>query len=82
MAETRFRPLPCHGTYFQLYDYSPLRPDLPDTEFALWLTREHGVATIPVSVFHHDGLDRQVVRFCFAKTDETLEQAAERLRQV
>jgi methionine transaminase len=79
LAATPFELLPCRGTYFQLARYDRLS-DLPDTEFAQWLTREVGVAVIPVSVFHADGHDERVVRFCFAKREETLLAAAERLR--
>jgi aspartate/methionine/tyrosine aminotransferase len=80
-AATPFDPLPCAGTYFQLARYDCISP-LPDREFAAWLTREIGVATIPLSAFHHDGHDQRVVRFCFAKRDETLEAAAEKLRRL
>lgn len=81
MEDSRFRPLPCRGSYFQLMDYSAIS-DLPDAEFAIWLTREHGVAAIPTSPFLYKTRAPQVVRFCFAKKDETLERAAERLRKV
>ncbi len=68
------------GTYFQLVDYSQIRPDLNDVEMALWLPREHGVATIPVSVFYQRPIPEQrLVRLCFAKREETLRQAAEKL---
>jgi methionine aminotransferase len=69
----------CRGTYFQLARYRAIS-DLPDREFAHWLTREAGVAVIPVSVFYHDGRDDHVVRFCFAKQEATLAAAGERLR--
>ena len=81
MEDSRFRPLPCRGSYFQLMDYSAIS-DLPDAEFAIWLTREHGVAAIPTSPFLYKTRAPQVVRFCFAKKDGTLERAAERLRRV
>ena len=81
MAGSRFELLPCDGTYFQLARYSEIS-DKPDREFAEWMTREVGVAVIPVSVFFHDGQDDRVVRFCFAKKEETLAAAGERLRQV
>jgi methionine aminotransferase len=81
MAATPFDLLPCHGTYFQLARYGAIS-DRPDREFAEWLTREVGVAVIPVSAFTPDGHDDRVVRFCFAKRDETLEEAAERLRRL
>ena len=68
------------GTYFQLADYSAIRPDLDDVAMAEWLTREHGVASIPISVFYQDApANLRLVRFCFAKREETLRQAAERL---
>src|SRR5574343_909733 len=69
LQKTPFELLPCSGTYFQLARYSAIS-SLPDTTFAEWLTREVGVAVIPISVFHHDGQDDRVVRFCFAKRDE------------
>jgi methionine aminotransferase len=82
VAGSRFRPLPCRGTYFQMLDYSGITSE-GDAEFAVRLTREHGVASIPISPFLHQGeLPGPVLRFCFAKRDETLERAAERLRSV
>ncbi len=80
MADLPFRLLPCRGTYFQLASYAGLS-DLSDRQFAEWMTREVGVAVIPVSVFYANGRDDQVVRFCFAKKEETLLAAAERLRK-
>ena len=82
IAASRFRPLACRGTFFQLADYSAIS-DEPDTEFAIRVTREHGVAAIPVSPFLHEGAEPgTVVRFCFAKKDDTLARAAERLVKV
>jgi methionine transaminase len=79
---SRFRPLACHGTFFQLVDYSAIT-DERDIDFAKRLTREHGVAAIPISPFlHEDEQPGPVVRFCFAKRDDTLTAAAERLRRV
>ena len=78
LTSTRFRLLPCEGTYFQIADYSAIS-DLPEAEFAKWLTSEIGVAAIPVSAFHAQPVDRRRVRFCFAKRDETLQRALERL---
>jgi methionine aminotransferase len=79
---SRFRPLRCEGTYFQLLDYSAIT-DEGDADFAMRLVREHGVASIPLSPFLQAGLSAgPVLRFCFAKRDDTLERAAERLRQV
>ncbi len=69
------------GTYFQLADYSAVS-DLPDVEFARWLTREIGVAAIPVSVFSANPSPARVVRFCFAKHEATLDAAGERLRRL
>ncbi|MBI9082131.1 MAG: pyridoxal phosphate-dependent aminotransferase [Desulfobacterales bacterium] len=81
IAGSRFRVLPCHGTYFQMLGYAAIS-DAPDTEFARRITTEHGVAAIPPSVFYHDGTDHGVLRFCFAKTDETLMAAAEKLCRI
>ena len=79
LAPTRFRALRAPGTYFQLADYSAISA-LPDVEFARWLTIEHGVAVIPVSVFYERPPDVKLVRFCFAKENATLDAAAQRLR--
>ena len=81
LKDTRFKPLPCRGTYFQLLDYSAIS-DMPDTQFARHLTVEHGVAAIPISAFYRDETDNRVLRFCFAKNDETLEKAAEILCKI
>jgi methionine transaminase len=78
LADSRLRLLPSHGTYFQLADYSAIS-DLADTGFARWLTVEHGVAVIPISVFFVSPSQTRLVRLCFAKTSATLKQAAERL---
>jgi methionine aminotransferase len=78
---SRFRPLPCRGTYFQMVDYSAITAER-DREFALRLINEHGVAAIPVSPFMTGVDPGPVLRFCFAKRDDTLERAAERLRKV
>jgi methionine aminotransferase len=79
---SRFRPLRSEGTFFQLLDYSAISAE-PDTDFAIRLAREHGVASIPLRPFlHQQEAPGNVVRFCFAKRDETLERAAERLRAV
>jgi methionine aminotransferase len=75
MQGSRFRLPPAQGTYFQLADYSEIS-DLPDREFAGRLTREHGVAAIPISVFYENPPQQRVVRFCFAKEDATLKRAA------
>jgi methionine aminotransferase len=81
MQASRFKPLPCSGTYFQMMDYAEIS-DEPDEDFARRLTTQHGVAAIPPSVFYHDHQDHRVLRFCFAKQDQTLEQAAERLCKI
>lgn len=81
IAGSRFRPLPCEGTYFQLLDYAAITTER-DTDFALRLLREHGVAAIPTSAFLEGEAPGPVLRFCFAKRDETLERAAAKLRQV
>ncbi len=81
MAGSRFRPLVSRGSYFQLMDYSAIT-DEDDAAFAIRVTKEHGVASIPTSPFLARSAAPRVVRFCFAKKDETLERAAERLRRV
>jgi methionine transaminase len=81
MEGSRFTPLPCQGTFFQLMDYSAITRER-DSEFALRLIREHGVAAIPITPFLHGVEAGPVMRFCFAKRPDTLERAAERLRQV
>ena len=82
IAGSRFRPLACRGTFFQMVDYSAITNER-DIDFAKRLTRDHGVAAIPISPFLSDGEEPgPVVRFCFAKRDETLQAAAERLRRV
>ncbi len=78
---SRFKALPCAGTYFQMLDYTDISA-APDVEFARTLTVEHKVAAIPPSVFYHDHSDERVLRFCFAKTDETLQEAAEKLCRI
>jgi methionine aminotransferase len=80
--DSRFRPLSCQGTFFQMFDYSEITRE-PDSEFAIRLTRDYGVAAIPISPFLYEGEKAgPVLRFCFAKRDETLERAAERLIKV
>jgi len=81
IKRSRFKALPCHGTYFQMLDYSAISHE-PDVEFSRRLTMEHGVASIPPSVFYHHQDDHKVLRFCFAKKDETLEKAAEKLCEI
>ncbi len=79
LQESRLRLLPCTGTYFQCVDYSAIS-GLGEADFCQWLTREAGVAAIPLSAFYGDGFDQQVVRLCFAKHDDTLREALGRLR--
>lgn len=81
LAGTRFKLLPCEGTYFQCVDYSAIS-DLPEAEFSKWLTSEIGVAAIPVSAFYHEAHESGVVRFCFAKREATLATALERLARL
>jgi methionine aminotransferase len=81
MSATRFKPLPCAGTYFQLFDYSAIS-DEQDLAFCKRLTTEFGVAAIPVSSFYSDLKDEKVIRLCFAKTEDLLAQAGERLSKV
>ena len=78
LAASRFRLLPCEGSYFQCVDISEVS-DLGEAEFCKWLTTEIGVAAIPLSAFYGSGFDQRVVRFCFAKKDATLHAALERL---
>jgi len=81
MKNSRFEALPSFGTYFQLFKYDKISQERED-DYALRLTKEHRVAAIPLSYFYRDGHDRKVLRFCFAKTNETLEQAAELLCKI
>lgn len=76
---SRFRLLPCEGTYFQCVEYDNIS-NSPDTEFCRWLTETVGVAAIPLSAFFSEPPQRQRVRFCFAKRDETLDEALKRLQ--
>jgi methionine transaminase len=79
LSQTRLKPLPSYGSYFQVYSYSDISNE-PEKEFAVRLTKEHGVTTIPVSAFYQDAVDNKVIRFCFGKKEETLRAAADRLR--
>ncbi|MBC7470438.1 MAG: pyridoxal phosphate-dependent aminotransferase [Ramlibacter sp.] len=81
LNRTRFNVLPSEGTYFQCVDISQLS-QLGDADFCQWLTREIGVAAIPLSAFYGNGFDQRVVRFCFAKKDETLKLALDRLEKL
>jgi methionine transaminase len=81
LSGSRFAPIPSRGTYFQVLDYSAIS-DEPDVAFARRLLVDHGVASIPTSAFLYNSEAPRVLRFCFAKRDETLARAAERLRRV
>ncbi|SNS75770.1 2-keto-4-methylthiobutyrate aminotransferase apoenzyme [Noviherbaspirillum humi] len=81
LQSTRLRLLPSDGTYFQCVDYSAVS-DLSEAEFSKWLTTEMGVAAIPVSAFYDDPRESGIVRFCFAKKDETLKQALDKLARL
>jgi methionine aminotransferase len=81
LAATKFAFGRARGTYFQLADYGAISA-LPDVEFARWLTIEHGVAVIPISVFYERPPDAHLVRFCFAKLPATLDEAARRLSEL
>jgi methionine aminotransferase len=81
MVGSRFQFTPAAGTFFQLMDYSEIS-GLDDRAMAEWLTREKGVAAIPVSVFYKEPPETKYVRFCFAKEDETLIKAAELLCRI
>ena len=81
LKKTKFRMLPGQGTYFQCVDISAVS-DLNEADFCQWLTTEIGVAAIPLSAFYGNGFDQKVVRFCFAKKEETLNTALERLAKL
>lgn len=81
LEKSRFKVLPCEGTYFLLADYSAIS-DLDDVSFCQWLTREVGVAAIPLSVFCAEPFPHRLIRLCFAKQEATLDAAAERLCQI
>jgi methionine aminotransferase len=78
MSQTRLKPLPTHGSYFQIYSYEGLS-NQTEKEFAIYLTENFGVATIPVASFYQTDVNNQVLRFCFSKKEETLDAAIERL---
>ena len=81
LATTRFKLLPSEGSYFQCVDISQVS-DLNEADFCIWLTTKIGVAAIPLSAFYGNGFDQRVVRFCFAKKDETLHAALKRLTKL
>jgi methionine transaminase len=78
MSQTKLQPLPSYGSYFQIYSYKNISAE-SEKDMAIKLTKERGVATIPVSAFYTSETSNQVLRFCFAKKESTLELAAERL---
>ena len=81
ISASRLKPLTSEGTYFQLFDYSNIS-DEPDTEFAIRMTIEYGVAAIPVSVFYTSKKDERLIRLCFAKTEDLLEKAGKLLSEI
>lgn len=81
MAPSRFKPVTCKGTYFQSFSYADIS-DKGDREMAEWITKTHGVASIPLSPFYTDHSDNKQLRLCFAKSKETLKQAALKLCQI
>ena len=81
MKDTKLKLLPCEGTYFQVASYAAISEE-NDIDFTKRLVTEFGVTTIPISIFYANGDDHQCIRFCFAKDEETLTRAAERLRQL
>ena len=78
LKDSRFELMPCDGTYFQVVNYNTISKE-NDVDFAKKLITKHGVAAIPISVFYEDATDKHMLRFCFAKTDETLITATEKL---
>ena len=81
MQASKLKPVNAHGTYFQLFDYSAVS-DMNDMDFTRWLAKEVGVAAIPLSYFYTDNYDNKSIRICFAKNDNTLELAAEKLCKI
>jgi methionine transaminase len=81
MKQTKFTPLPSYGSYFQLFSYSNISNE-SEKDFAIRLTSDYGVATIPTSAFYKSGTDNKVLRFCFSKKEETLHEAVKRLMKV
>ena len=81
MGQTRFKALPSYGSYFQLYSYADITNE-SENDFAIRLCKENGVASIPVSVFYKQETNKQVLRFCFVKNEQTLEAAVNRLMKL
>ena len=80
MKHTKFKPIPSHGSYFQCYSYKDFSEE-NDMELAIRLTKEYGVTTVPLSSFYQSKKDDKVLRFCFSKKEETLKEAADRLKK-
>ena len=78
---SKFKIMPCLGSYFQLLDYSKITKE-KDTDYAIRLTKEYKIASVPTSVFYHKNIDHHELRFCFAKQKQTLEKAAEKLHKI
>jgi len=81
IKDSRFKVIPSHGTYFQLLDYSAIS-DRDEFDFAVWMTKEKGLASIPVSSFYHDKKNQKILRFAFPKEEETLLKAAEIINRI
>lgn len=81
MRQTKFTPMPSYGSYFQCYKYDRISEE-SDKDLSIRITKEYGVTSIPISAFYHSGKDNKVIRFCFAKKEETLEQAVEKLSKI
>ena len=81
MDETKVNLIPSHGSYFECYSYKHIS-DEKDTDFAIRINKDFGVATIPMSAWYKDVNDNKVLRFCFSKKEKTLRQAAERLMKI
>ena len=81
MLQTKFKALPCYGSYFQLYSYAGIT-DETEKDFAVRLTKEYGVTAIPTAAFYVNGREDKVLRFCFVKKEATLEEAVNRLRKL
>lgn len=80
MKDTPFQCIPSHGSYFECYSYGHFS-QASDKDLAIQLTKEYGIASIPLSAFYHDGTDHKVLRFCFAKQEATLEKAVAQLKK-
>ena len=80
MKDTPFKCIPSHGSYFECYSYGHFS-QASDKDLAIQLTKEYGVASIPLSAFYKDGTDNKVLRFCFAKQEATLEKAVAQLKK-